>query len=152
MQYYLYKQGTLTGPISSEKLEELKKSKRFYDYHWMIDSEQQTWKCISDSPAENPFQLSKNNLKDRSLSAAFMVSKKAFTGEIKNLHSFGVEIILKGLKHSLKGLSDKKSISLNLCDETNLTFVNAKALPQSQEMAEDGLHIIFNWDQHEVLL
>jgi hypothetical protein len=52
----------------------------------------------------------------------------------------------------IRGLSESKSIYLNLCDETNFTFINAKAMIQSQEMADDGLHLRFNWDQQEVAL
>ena len=152
MQYYLYKQGTLTGPVTAEKIEDFKKSKKLQEYQWVIDSESQTWKSICDAPSENPFQMSHKNMKDRSLSAAFFIAKNAYSGVIKQLHSFGVEIVLKNQKGMLRGLSESKSIFLNLCDETNFTFVNAKAFIQSQEIADDGLHIRFNWDQQEVAL
>lgn len=152
MQYYLYKQGTLTGPVDTEKLEDLKTSRKLYEYQWMIDSESQTWKSICDSPGENPFKISQKNLKDRILSGAFFIAKKAYSGEIRSIHSFGVEIVIAKQKGMLNGFSENKSVFLNLCDETNYTFVNAKAFVQSQEIADDGLHIRFNWDQQEVAL
>ena len=152
MQYYLYKQGTLTGPVASEKLDEMKKSRKLMEYHWVIDSESQTWKSISETPADNPFLISQKNMENRSLSAAFFIAKDAYAGEIRSFHSFGVEIVLKGLKNTLRGLSERKSIFLNLCDETHFTYVNAKAFMQTQEIAEDGLHVRFNWDQQEVSL
>lgn len=152
MQYYLYKPGTLTGPVAVEKIEELKKTKKLYEYQWMIDSESQTWKSICETPKENPFKISQKNLKDRTLSGAFFIARNAFVGEIKQMHAFGVEIVLKNQKTPLRGISETKSIFLNLCDETNYTFVNAKAFLQSQEFAEDGLHVRFNWDQQEIAL
>lgn len=152
MQYYLYKKGTLTGPISAEKIEDYKKSHKLQEYQWMIDSESQTWKSICDAPKENPFQMAQKTMKDRTLSGAFFIAKNAYSGVIKQIHSFGVEIVLKNQKGMLRGLSETKSIFLNLCDETNFTFVNAKAFIQSQEIAEDGLHVRFNWDQQEVVL
>ncbi len=152
MQYYLYKKGTLTGPVTAEKIEDYRSSKKLQEYQWIIDSETQSWKSICEAPKENPFQISQKNMKDRTLSAAFFIAKNAYSGVIKHLHSFGVEIVLKNHKGILRGVSESKSIFLNLCDETNFTFVNAKAIIQSQEIAEDGLHIRFNWDQQEVAL
>lgn len=152
MQYYLYKQGTLTGPVGSEKLDDLKKSKKLMEYHWVIDNESQTWKSLCDAPGDNPFKMSQENMKDRSLSGAFFIAKNAYSGIIRNFHSFGVELVLKDQKNPLRGLSELKSIFLNLCDETNFTFVNAKAFMESQEVAEDGLHVRFHWDQQEVAL
>jgi len=152
MQYYLYKQGKLTGPLESDKIEDLKKSKKLMEYQYMIDNESQTWKSICETPKENPFQISLKNMKDRTLSAAFFVGKNAHSGNITQMHSFGVEIVLQDQKSMIRGLSESKSIYLNLCDETNFTFINAKAMIQSQEMADDGLHLRFNWDQQEVAL
>jgi hypothetical protein len=152
MKYYLYKQGTLTGPVASDKIEELKISKKLFEYQWMIDDESQTWKSICETPKENPFQISQKNMKDRTLSGAFFIAKNAYSGEIRTIHSFGVEIVLQHQKSILRGLSEFKSIFLNLCDETNFTFVNAKAIVQSQELTEDGLHIRFSWDQQGVAL
>jgi len=152
MQYYLYKHGSLTGPFGEEKIEDLKKTKKLMEYHWVIDSASQTWKSVCDAPANNPFQLSEKNMKDRSLSGAFFIAKNAYSGVIQSFHSFGVEIVLKNQKNPLRGLSELKSIFLNLCDETNFTFVNAKAFMQSQEVSDDGLHIRFHWDQQEVVL
>lgn len=152
MQYYLFKQGTLTGPISAEKLETLRQSKKLQEYQWVIDSESQTWQAITQAPKENPFQMAQKTMKNRSLSAAFFVAKNAYSGVIQQLHSFGVEIVIKNQKGMLRGLNESKAIFLNLCDETNFTFVNAKAIIQSQEIAEDGLHLRFNWDQQEVAL
>jgi hypothetical protein len=152
MQYYLYKQGMLTGPVPTDKIEELKKTKKLYEYQWMIDSESQTWLSICQPPKENPFNISQKNMKDRRLSGAFFIAKTPYIGEITQIHSFGVEIVIQNQKSLLRGLTDAKSIFLNLCDETNYTFVNAKAVLQSQENAADGLHIRFNWDQQEVAL
>lgn len=152
MQYYLYKQGTLTGPVDGEKMDELKKSRKLFEYQWMIDSESQSWKSICEVPRDNPFRMSEKNMKDRQLSGAFFIAKTPYIGEIRQIHSFGVEIVLQNQKGLLRGLTESKSIFLNLCDETNYTFVNAKAIIQSQEYASDGLHIRFNWDQQEVSL
>ena len=152
MQYYLFKQGTLKGPLTSDKIEELTKNKKIFEYQWMMESESQVWKTICESPNENPFHMSQQNMKGRTLSGAFFIAKNAYSGEIKQFHSFGIEMVLPLQKSLLRGLSDNKSIFLNLCDETNFTFVNAKAFIQSQEIAEDGLHIRFNWDHQEVSL
>ena len=152
MQYYLYKPGTLRGPIPADKVEELKASKKLFEYQWMIDNESQVWKSICDMPSENPFHLSQINTNGRMLSAAFFIAKNAYSGEIKQLHNFGVEILLPFQKNILRGLLESKSIFLNLCDETNFTFINAKAFIQSQEISADGLHIHFKWDQQEVAL
>jgi len=152
MQYYLYKNGTLSGPFNEEKLEDLKKSKKITEYHWVIDSESQTWKSVSAPPSSNPFKMSEKNMKDRTLSGAFFIAREAYAGEIHNLHSFGVEIVLKNQRNTLRGLSELKAIFLNLCDETHFTFMNAKAFFQSQELAADGLHLRFHWDQQEIAL
>ncbi len=152
MQYYLYKHGTLAGPFPIDKIDELKKSKKLFEYQWMIDSESQIWKSICETPRENPFQISTKIKGNRILSGAFLIAKKAYSGEIRKIHSFGMEIVLQGQKSLLRGISESKSIALNLCDETNFIFVNAKAFIQNQEMAEDGLHLHFNWDQQEVAL
>ena len=118
----------------------------------MIDQESQIWKSITEPPKENPFQISNKNIGERSLSAAFFIAKNAFAGEIKQIHSFGIEMLIRNQKSILRGLTESKSIFLNLCDETNFTFVNAKALIQSQEVSREGLHLHFNWDQQEVSL
>ncbi len=152
MQYYLYKQGTLNGPLTLEKIEELKKNKKILEYQWIIDSESQSWKSLSETPKENPFNITNHNIKDRVLSAAFFIGKNAHAGNIIKMHSFGVEVLLKQQKGLIRGISELKSILVNLCDETNFTFINAKAIIQSQEMTKEGLHVRFNWDQQEVTL
>ena len=152
MKYYLFKQGALTGPVSAEKLEEMKLSNKLYEYHWLIDSETQTWKSITEAPGTNPFKISQQKMKDRLLSGAFFIAKNAFAGEIRSFHTFGVELVIKDQKTPLRGLSELQLINLNLCDETNFTFINTKAFMESQEVAEDGLHVRFHWDQKEVAL
>lgn len=152
MNYYLYKNGRLTGPITSEKLEEWKRNGKYFDFHWIIDSKQQIWRSVGGPPAGNPFHVPKHSADARSVSAAFSVSKDTYVGEVARLDSFGVDVVLKNVKRLLRGYDEHRIITLNLCDEINLVFVNAKVFLQDQKLTGKDLEIRFHWDEGAVVL
>jgi hypothetical protein len=140
---YLFKAGRLIGPVSAQKVEELRKSKEIYQYSWMMDEDSQRWTPIDEMPKENPFQASMTTLKERVLSGAFLNRTSPVTGIVRGLHSFGVELFISGTK--APPLNERSTYLMNLIDETNLKSTNAQVTYQSQEKTTDGILLRFNW-------
>lgn len=152
MQYYLYQPGQIDGPFNSNRLEDLKKSGKLRQYHWMIDSESQIWKSISDAPTENPFETAQRTMRGRLLSGAFILANEAYSGRITNLSSFGIELVIPQFRKFLRGINQSRALMLNICDETNQVFVNVRAQLHSQSQTEEGLILKFNWENQGVSL
>ena len=140
---YLFKAGRLIGPVSEQKIEDLRKSKEIYQYSWMMDEANQKWTPIDEMPKENPFQASLTTLKERVLSGAFLNRTNPVTGIVRGLHSFGVELFIEGTK--TPALNERSTYLMNLIDETNLKSTNAEVIYQSQEKTSDGILLRFNW-------
>jgi hypothetical protein len=140
---YLLKTGHHVGPVSAQKIEELRRTKEIYLYSWMMDESSQRWLPVDEMPKENPFQASLSTLKERSLSGAFLNRAHPISGMIKGLHSFGVELLVEGSK--LFALMEKSIHLLNLIDETNFKSSNAEVIFQGQEKTSDGILLRFTW-------
>jgi hypothetical protein len=142
-RFYLFRNGRLVGPVSSEKVDSLRKSKEILQYSWIMDEELQRWSPIDAMPAENPFQATLSTLKERTLSGAFLNRTHPITGLIKGIHSFGVELLVDGSKS--QPIAEHSTHLLNLIDETNLKSSNAEVIYQGQEKTSDGLLLRFTW-------
>ncbi len=143
--YYLFKTGRLIGPVTAEKIESLRASKEIYQYSWIMDEGTQTWAPVDEMPSENPFQASMKQLKERTLSGAFLHRQNVFEGIIRGIHSFGIELLLPKENRMHAQLQSESSFLLNLIDETNSKSSNASVVYQGSESTDAGTLLRFNW-------
>ncbi len=144
-RYYLFKAGRLVGPVTSHKIDELRLSKEILQYSWIMDEAKQSWTPVDEMPKENPFEATLATLKERTLSGAFMYRDSAFSGEIKGIHSFGLELMLPKDNRSVNHIQNNSIHLLNLIDETNLKSSNAEVVFQGIEKVADGNLLRFTW-------
>ncbi len=144
-QFYLFKSGLMVGPVTTEKLESLRSSGELSKYSWIMDDVNQTWQPVITMPGENPFQTTKDTLKARDLSGSFVFSKHPYLGMVKGIHSFGIELLMNLKVSRIAGLKTDTVLQLNLVDETNAQWVNARVVFQSAEEQADGLLLRFGW-------
>ena len=142
-RYYLFRAGNLIGPVSAQKIDNLRRSKEISQYSWIMDEEHQRWAPVDEMPHENPFQATLSHLKERTLSGALLNRNQTFSGIIQGIHSFGLELLIAGKKTFSVAL--QSAHLLNLIDETNLKSTNAEVIYQGQEKTADGLLLRFTW-------
>lgn len=143
--YYLFKSGRLIGPVTSEKIEALRSSKEIYQYSWIMDEAHQTWMPIDEMPTENPFQATLSQLKERTLSGAFVHRHHVVEGTVKGIHSFGIELLVPKEQRDHQGMTKESRVLINLVDETHLKTSNANVIYQGSEPTEAGTLLRFNW-------
>ena len=143
--YYLFKAGRLIGPLTAEKVEALRASREIFQYSWIMDEAHQTWTPVDEMPKENPFQASMKQLKERTLSGAFLHRQNVFEGIIRGIHSFGIELLLPKDNRTHTQLQGESSFLLNLIDETNSKSSNASVVYQGSESTDAGILLRFNW-------
>ena len=143
--YYLFKGGRLVGPVTAEKVESLRKNREIYQYSWIMDETHQTWMPIDEMPTENPFQATLSQLKERTLSGAFIYRQNVVEGTVKGIHSFGIEVLLSKESKHHQGLKSDTYFLLNLVDETNSKASNANVIYLGSEVTEAGTLLRFNW-------
>ncbi|MBC7397256.1 MAG: hypothetical protein H7333_07410 [Bdellovibrionales bacterium] len=144
-RYYLFKAGRLVGPVTGTKIEELRVSKEILRYSWIMDETSQSWSPIDTMPTENPFEATLATLKERTLSGAFVYRDLPFTGEVKGIHSFGLELMLPKDNRSVNHIQNNSVHLLNLIDETNLKSSNAEVIFQGIEKLTEGSLLRFIW-------
>ena len=144
-QYYLFKSGTLVGPITEEKLKQLQTSGEILRYSWIINNNEQTWAPITSSPAENPFQSTQKTLGARDLSGVFVFMNRPYLGIVKGIHSFGVEVLLKERDLKSNSIPADTVLQLNLADETHGNAVNTQVIFQSMENHVEGVILRLGW-------
>ncbi len=144
-RYYLYKDGSLLGPLNEDQLNALKVSKKINQYSWIIDEAKQSWSPITAAPSENPFQMTEKAIGKSELTGAFVFMKQPFLGVIQGIHSFGVELLVK--QTALKSLSliPESIIRLNLADETNSKEFHTQVKYQGSERHPEGILLRFGW-------
>ena len=143
--FYLFKSGTLVGPVSEEKLSQLRSSGELQRYSWIIDDTHQTWAPVISIPTENPFEASRERMSERHLSGAFIFMNKPYLGLVKGMHSFGVEVLLCEPGFKTNSIPANTVLHLNLADETNENAVNAKVIFQSAENHSEGTILRLGW-------
>lgn len=144
-KYYLYKNKKLVGPISQQKLDQLRTQNELLQYHWLIDSETQQWVSIDPLPTENPFLKTEQAVANRELHAAFLTKLNAFSGKILGLHSYGLELFIPHAFLKQLGLKNQDQVPLNLIDLSNQKFINTHGIFQTAEQQENGLVIHLTW-------
>ena len=144
-RYYLFKGGQLFGPIVHEKLETLRKTGEILRYSWIMNESDQSWEPVDTKPKENPFTATKTTLKSRDFSGAFIFAKNPYLGEVKGIHSFGVELFIDG--HKIAGLQPNTVLQLNLADETHDQAINTEVVFQQAEEQGNGVLLRFGWVQ-----
>lgn len=144
-RYYLFKAGQLHGPVSAEKLETLRKTGELLRYSWIMNETDQSWEPVDAKPKENPFTATKSALKSRDFSGAFIFAKNPYLGEVKGIHSFGVEILVPQSTRKIAGLEPNTVLQLNLADETHDQAINTEVVFQQAEEQSDGLLLRFGW-------
>ena len=144
-RYYLFKAGKLVGPVTGLKIDELRLSKEILRYSWMMDESTQAWTPVDEMPTENPFEATLTTLKERTLSAAFLYRDSAFTGEVKGIHSFGLEVMVPKESRSVNHIQANSIHVLNLIDETHLKSSNAEVIFQGLEKIAEGIILRFMW-------
>jgi hypothetical protein len=142
-RYYLFKAGRLVGPLTAEKIDEMRANGQINQYSWMMDEQKQVWAPVEAMPKENPFQASLASLKERVLSGAFIHRGIPLTGVVKAIHTYGLEILLETA--SPGGLNSRVPIRLNLVDETHFKASNAEVLFQNMEKTAQGVLLRFSW-------
>ena len=142
--------GRLLGPLSEQKIEAMRQSKEIFRYMWIMSEQDQRWLAIDDMPSENPFQVTVDALKERTLSGAFMNRSHPVSGIIKGIHSFGVELLVEGQK--FVSLLEQPFHMMNLIDETNHKSSNAEVVFQGQEKTTDGILLRFAWKEAPIAL
>lgn len=144
-RFYLFKAGRLVGPVTSHKIEELRLSKEILQYSWIMEESKQTWTPIDEMPKENPFEATLTTLKERTISGAFLYRDAAFSGEIKGIHSFGLELMMPKENRTVSHIQNNSVHLMNLIDETNLKSSNAEVIFQGIEKLAEGTLLRFIW-------
>jgi hypothetical protein len=144
-RYYLFKAGQLFGPVTHEKLETLRQTGELLRYSWIMNETDQTWEPVDTVPKENPFTATQAALKSRDFSGAFVFGKHPYVGEVKGIHSFGVELFVSQTGRKIAGLEPNIVLQLNLADETHDQAINTEVVFQQAEEQPDGVLLRFGW-------
>jgi hypothetical protein len=144
-QFYLYRAGSMIGPINQERLTSLKASGDLNKYTWIIDADAQKWMPIDAMPQENPFQMTQKVVGNREISGAFLFGNEAFSGTIQGIHSMGLELRMTHVDLRSMKIAPQTVLPLNLIDETNDQTLTTTVIFQGAEIQNEGVLVRLGW-------
>jgi hypothetical protein len=144
-RYYLFKAGQLHGPIAQQRLDDLRSTGELLRYSWIMNESEQTWTPVEPAPRENPFNSTQKTLNSRDFSGAFVFGKHPYLGEVKGIHSFGLELLVPQTHTKIAGLLPNTVLQLNLADETHDQAINTEVVFQQAEEQGNGVLLRFGW-------
>ncbi len=145
--YYLYGSGKMLGPITEEKLNQLRLQQHPLPYLWIIEESDGKWMPVEQSPNFNPFQSKNDALTTGSLSAAFTLANHPIIGQVQAYHRFGLQVWVAELgKHSDAYRIPKKpqKVILNMVDEKNQKWLVSEFHLESIERTAQGHSFTFS--------